>query len=30
MYQIVLKKRAKKFIEKLPNGEDIKALKGYD
>lgn len=30
MYQIVLKKRAKKFLEKLPNGEDIKALKGYD
>lgn len=44
MYQIILKKRAKKFIDKLsqnekrriisaiellPNGEDIKALKGY-
>ena len=30
MYQIIKKKRAKKFLEKLPNGEDIKALKGYD
>ena len=45
MYQIVLKKRAKKFIdklprpeqirivraiEKLPDGEDIKKLKGHD
>lgn len=45
MYQIVLKKRAKKFIdklprpeqirivraiEKLPEGEDIKKLKGHD
>lgn len=44
MYQIVLKKKAKKFIdklpkneririvsaiEKLPNGEDIKQLKGH-
>ena len=44
MYRIVLKKKAKKFIdklpknerirvvsaiEKLPNGEDIKQLKGY-
>ena len=45
MYKIVLKKKAKKFIDKLPknekirmiraiemlpNGEDIKKLKGYD
>lgn len=45
MYRIVLKKRAKKFmdrlpmpekrrlvaaIERLPQGEDIKRLKGYD
>ena len=45
MYRIVLKKPAKKFIdrlplnekrrivaaiERLPNGEDIKWLKGYD
>lgn len=45
MYRIVLKKRAKKFIdrlpmpekrrlvaaiERLPKGEDIKRLKGYD
>ncbi|MDE6601083.1 MAG: type II toxin-antitoxin system RelE/ParE family toxin [Lachnospiraceae bacterium] len=45
MYQIILKKKAKKFIDKLPvnerrrvvaaierlpNGEDIKKLKGYD
>lgn len=45
MYQIVIKKKAKKFIdklpynekkrvvsaiEKLPAGEDIKKLKGYD
>ena len=45
MYQIVIKKRAKKFIdrlpnnekkhvvtaiERLPNGEDIKKLKGHD
>ena len=45
MYHIVLKKRAKKFldklpanerarlvreIEKLPDGEDIKRLKGYE
>lgn len=45
MYRIVLKKPAKKFIdrlplnekrrivaaiERLPNGEDIKRLKGYD
>ena len=45
MFQIVLKKRAKKFIdrlpvnerkrivnaiEQLPNGEDIKKLKGHD
>ena len=45
MYQIVIKKKAKKFIdklpmndkrrivaaiEKLPEGEDIKKLKGYD
>jgi len=45
MYQIVIKKKAKKFIDKLPlnerkrivaaieqlpNGEDIKKLKGYD
>lgn len=45
MYQIIIKKKAKKFIdklplnerkrivsaiEKLPNGEDIKKLKGYD
>jgi mRNA interferase RelE/StbE len=45
MYQIVIKKRAKKFIdrlpinerrrvvsaiEQLPNGEDIKKLKGFD
>lgn len=44
MYQIVIKKKAKKFIDKLPlnekkrlvsaienlpNGEDIKRLKGY-
>ena len=44
MYQIVIKKKAKKFIdrlplnekkrvvaaiERLPNGEDIKKLKGY-
>ena len=44
MYRIVLKKKSKKFIdklpknerirvvsaiEKLPNGEDIKQLKGY-
>lgn len=44
MYQIIIKKKAKKFIdklplndkkrlvsaiEKLPNGEDIKRLKGY-
>ncbi|MDE7197386.1 MAG: type II toxin-antitoxin system RelE/ParE family toxin [Lachnospiraceae bacterium] len=45
MYQIILKKKAKKFIdrlpvnerkrvvsaiERLPNGEDIKKLKGHD
>ena len=45
MYQIVIKKQAKKFIdrlplnekrrvvsaiEQLPNGEDIKKLKGHD
>lgn len=45
MYHIVIKKKAKKFIdklpqnerkrivtaiEKLPNGEDIKKVKGYD
>ncbi len=45
MYQIILKKKAQKFIDKLPanerrrvvfaierlpNGEDIKKLKGYD
>lgn len=45
MYQIIIKKKAKKFIdslpmnerrrvvaaiERLPNGEDIKRLKGYD
>lgn len=45
MYQIILKKRAKKFMEKLPrnekirliaaierlpNGEDIKRLKGHE
>lgn len=45
MYQILLKKRAKKFIDRLPvnerkrivnaiellpDGEDIKKLKGYD
>ena len=45
MYQIILKKKAKKFIEKLPrnekirliaaieqlpNGEDIKRLKGHE
>ncbi len=45
MYQIVISKKAKKFIdklpkneksritsaiEKLPNGEDIKKLKGHD
>lgn len=45
MYQIIIKKKAKKFIdklplnekkrivaaiEKLPNGENIKKLKGYD
>ncbi len=45
MYKIVIKKRAKKFIDKLPrnerirvikaiemlpNGEDIKKLKGHD
>lgn len=44
MYQIIIKKKAKKFIDKLPinekkrivsaiehlpNGEDIKKLKGY-
>lgn len=44
MYQIIIQKRAKKFIDKLPknekrrivaaieqlpNGEDIKKLKGY-
>lgn len=44
MYQIIIKKKAKKFIDKLPlnekrrvvsaieqlpEGEDIKALKGY-
>ena len=44
MYQIIIKKKAKKFIDKLPlnekkklvsamenlpNGEDIKRLKGY-
>ena len=45
MYQIIIKKKAKKFIdrlpinerkrivlaiEQLPNGEDIKKVKGYD
>ncbi len=45
MYQIVIKKKAKKFIDKLPrdekirvvsaisllpNGEDVKKLKGHD
>lgn len=45
MYQIIIKKKAKKFIdklplnerkrlvsaiEKLPNGDDIKRLRGYD
>lgn len=45
MYQIIIQKKAKKFIdklpqnerrrivsaiEKLPNGENIKKLKGYD
>lgn len=45
MYRIVIKKRAKKFIdslprnererivtaiEQLPNGEDIKAIKGHE
>ncbi len=45
MYHIIIKKKAKKFIDKLPmnerkrivcaiellpNGEDIKKLKGYD
>ncbi len=45
MYQIIIKKKAKKFIDKLPinerkrivsaieqlpNGEDIKKLKGHD
>lgn len=45
MYQIIIKKKAKKFIDKLPvnerrrvvtaierlpNGEDIKKLKGYE
>lgn len=45
MYQIIMKKKAKKFIDKLPinekkrvvsaigqlpNGEDIKKLKGYE
>ncbi len=45
MYKIVIKKKAKKFIDKLPlpdrkriasaisllpNGEDIKKIKGYD
>ena len=45
MYKIIIKKKAKKFIdklpkneksrivsaiEKLPNGEDIKKLKGYN
>ncbi len=45
MYQIILKKKAKKFIdrlpvnerkrvvsaiERLPNGEDIKKLRGHD
>lgn len=45
MYQIIIKKRAKKFIdslpknerarvvaaiEQLPNGEDIKKIKGHD
>ncbi len=45
MYQIIIKKKAKKFIDKLPvnerkrvvsaierlpNGEDIKKIKGYD
>lgn len=45
MYRIVIRKKAKKFIDKLPlnekkrvvaaieqlpNGEDIKKLKGYD
>jgi len=45
MYQIIIKKKAKKFIDKLPvnerrrvvsaierlpDGEDIKKMKGYD
>ncbi|MDD3239119.1 MAG: type II toxin-antitoxin system RelE/ParE family toxin [Lachnospira sp.] len=45
MYKIIIKKKAKKYIdklpqnekrrivealEKLPNGEDIKILRGYD
>lgn len=45
MYKIIVKKKAKKFIDKLPknermrivkaigalpNGEDIKKIKGYD
>ena len=45
MYQIIIKKKAKKFIDKLPinerkrivcaieqlpNGEDIKKIKGHD
>jgi len=45
MYQIIIRKKAKKFIdglptnerrrvvdaiEQLPNGEDIKRMKGYD
>lgn len=45
MYQVIIKKKAKKFIDKLPmsdkrrivsaieqlpNGEDIKKLKGHD
>ena len=45
MYQIIIQKKAKKFIDKLPqnerirvvkaieslpNGEDIKKLKGHD
>lgn len=45
MYQVVIKKKAKKFIDKLPkdekirvvsaisllpNGEDVKKLKGHD
>lgn len=45
MYQIIIKKKAKKFIDKLPmndkkriasaiellpNGEDVKKLKGHD